>query len=73
VLYEMLTGRPPFVGDSPIATLTKHKNEQARPPSELMPGFPKPLEAIILRAIEKEPQRRFATVRELRLELKRLR
>jgi serine/threonine-protein kinase len=72
VLYEMLTGRPPFVGDSPVATLAKHAMEQARRPSEIMPGFPLPLEAIIMRAIEKAPERRFATMRELRVELKRL-
>ena len=72
VLYEMLTGRPPFVGDTPVATLAKHASEMARRPSELLPGFPAPLEAVIMRAIEKAPERRYATMRELRLELKRL-
>jgi serine/threonine-protein kinase len=68
----MLTGRPPFVGDSPVATLAKHATEHAKRPSEVVPGFPPALEAVILRAIEKAPERRFATMRELRLELKRL-
>lgn len=72
VLYEMLTGRPPFVGDTPMATVAKHASEMARPPSELVPGIPPSLEAVIMRAIEKAPDRRFATMRELRVELKRL-
>ena len=72
VLYEMLTGRPPFVADSPVATLAKHATELPRPPSELAADLPPALEAAILRALEKAPERRFATVRELRQELKRL-
>ena len=72
VLYEMLTGRPPFVGDSPAATLAKHATELPRPPSSVVPGLPPMLDAIVLRALEKAPQHRFATMRELRAELKRL-
>ena len=72
VLYEMLTGRPPFVGDSPAATLAKHATELPRRPSEIVAGFPPPLEAVILRAIEKSPARRFSSMRDLRAELKRL-
>ncbi|MDB4933827.1 MAG: Serine/threonine protein kinase PrkC, regulator of stationary phase [Labilithrix sp.] len=72
VLYEMLAGRPPFVGESPAAILAKHATEMPRRPSELVPGFPPRLEAVILCAIEKSPERRFATIRDLRSELKRL-
>ena len=72
VLYEMLTGRPPFVGDSPAATLAKHATERARPPSSVVPGLPTILDAVVLRALEKAPEHRFATMRELRAELKRL-
>ena len=72
VLYEMVTGRPPFVADSPIATLAKHATEMARRPSEIVPGLPPPLEAAIMQAIEKAPERRFPTIRDLRVELKRL-
>ncbi|MBS2019462.1 MAG: protein kinase [Deltaproteobacteria bacterium] len=72
VLYEMLVGKPPFVADSPIATLAKHAKERAKRPSEIVPNFPAALEAIIMRAIEKEPERRFQTMRDLRAELKRL-
>ena len=72
VLYEMLVGRPPFLADSPVATLAKHATEVAQRPSELAAGIPPALEAIVFRAIEKEPDRRFASVRELRASLKRL-
>jgi tRNA A-37 threonylcarbamoyl transferase component Bud32 len=72
VLYEMLTGRPPFAGETPSATLAKHIDEVARPPSAVVPGFPPALEAVIMCAIEKAPDRRFRTIRDLRVELKRL-
>ena len=72
VLYEMLTGRPPFVGDSPAATLAKHATEVVRPPSSVVPGLPPNLDAVVLRALAKAPQDRFATMRDLRAELKRL-
>ena len=72
VLYEMLTGRPPFVGDSPAATLAKHATELVRPPSSVVPGLHPMLDAVVLRALEKAPQHRFATMRDLRAELKRL-
>jgi hypothetical protein len=72
VLYEMLTGRPPFVGDSTQATLAKHANELPRPPSTAVAGLPAGLDAVVLQALEKAPQDRFATMRELRAELKRL-
>jgi hypothetical protein len=72
VLYEMLTGRPPFVGDSTQATLAKHATELPRPPSLVVPGLPATLDAVVLRALEKAPQNRFTTMRELRAELKRL-
>ncbi len=72
VLYEMLIGRPPFVGSTPAATLAKHATEMPRRPTEIMPGFPPALEAVILCAIEKAPERRFASMRDLRTQLRRL-
>jgi eukaryotic-like serine/threonine-protein kinase len=72
VLYEMLTGRPPFLGETPAVILEKHQKVMATRPSELLPGFPPKLEAVIMCAIEKVPDRRFRTIRDLRVELKRL-
>jgi serine/threonine-protein kinase len=68
----MLTGRPPFAGGTPSATLAMHANELPRPPSSVVPGLPPGLDAIVLRALEKAPQHRFPTMRDLRAELKRL-
>jgi len=72
VLYEMITGRPPFVGDSPAATIAKHMTDQPRRPSEIVPGLTPALEAVILCALEKLASRRFPTMRDFRTELKRL-
>jgi serine/threonine-protein kinase len=72
VLYEMVTGRPPFVGDSPAATLAKHVTDRARRPAEIVPGIPSQLEAVILCAMEKSPALRFGSMRDFRAELKRL-
>src|SRR5271156_3531799 len=50
VLYEMVTGRPPFVADTPVAIAYKHVSENPIPPRELEPRLPATLEAVILRA-----------------------
>ena len=60
VLYEMVTGQRPFTGDSLLSVLMKHANEQPRPPRELNPYVSPQLQAVIQKALEKEPQRRFA-------------
>lgn len=64
VLYEMLTGRPPFLGDSPVATLYQHANEPPEPPSSVRP-VPAGLEGIVMRCLEKRPERRFGSAAEL--------
>jgi tetratricopeptide (TPR) repeat protein len=61
VLYECLTGRPPFKGMSPIETMKMVVNDDARPPSDLNPAVPKDLETIVLKALEKDKQRRYAS------------
>jgi serine/threonine-protein kinase len=61
VLYEAATGRPPFQGDSPVATALKHVNESPLPPQQANPRVPPGLAAIIMRALAKDPRARFAT------------
>ncbi|MGH2671677.1 MAG: protein kinase domain-containing protein, partial [Actinomycetota bacterium] len=64
VLYQMLTGRPPFVADDPVASLYQHVNERPTPPSSIRP-VPEELERVVLRCLEKDPARRFASAIEL--------
>lgn len=60
VLYEMVTGQRPFTGDTLLSILMKHANETPRPPRELNPYVSPQLQAVIQKALEKDPQRRFA-------------
>ena len=64
VLYEMLTGRVPFDGDSAVAVALKQVSEQAEPPSSLNPAVPPALDAVVLRALAKDPANRFTTAEE---------
>ena len=64
VLYEMLTGHAPFRADTPIATMYRHVNEDAPPPSTISP-VPPELETVVMRCLEKDPKRRFASAAEL--------
>src|SRR5579871_663741 len=59
VMYEMLTGKPPFDGDTPVAVAMQHIQDIPTPPSYLNPNIPPALEEIIMRCLEKEPERRF--------------
>jgi len=58
--YHVLCGRPPFSGETPIAVGFAHLHQEPRPPRELRPDLPVAVEAAILRALSKEPTRRFA-------------
>ncbi len=73
VLYEMVTGRPPFVGDSPVAVASKQVLEPPVPPSRLNPDVSPELEAVILRALAKNPANRYASAAEMRQDLERAR
>ena len=73
VLFEMVTGRPPFVGDSPVAIAYKHVQEAPPRPTTLNPALPKQLEAIIARLLAKNPDDRYPSAEELRSELRRFR
>jgi serine/threonine-protein kinase len=72
VLYEMLAGEVPFTSDQAFRILMKHRTEAPRPPSTLTPGLSPALDAIVLRWMEKTPERRCQTARELRVELRKL-
>ena len=63
--YVMLTGRPPFVAQSPIAVLQLVQNEPPASPRLLQPGIPRDLETICLKCLEKEPERRYASADDL--------
>lgn len=72
VLYEMVTGRVPFDADTPTAALARHAYEPPPPPRTLAPGLPAPLEAVLLRALAKEPSGRYQTAAAMREALERL-
>jgi serine/threonine protein kinase len=59
VMYEMLTGRTPFDGDTPVAVAMQHIQDAPLPPTQLNPNIPPALEEIILRCLEKVPEMRF--------------
>jgi eukaryotic-like serine/threonine-protein kinase len=70
LLYELLTGRVPFEAESPVTIALKHINERPVPPSELNPAVSPALDAVVLRALQKEPARRFADADEFVAALK---
>ena len=65
-LYQMTTGMVPFYADSAFEIMLAHVQTPPTPPREFVPDMPAELEALILRALEKEPEDRFSSVRELR-------
>ncbi|MEO8816199.1 MAG: Stk1 family PASTA domain-containing Ser/Thr kinase [Mycobacterium sp.] len=72
VLYEILTGEPPFVGDSPVAVAYQHVREDPVPPSQRLPGLPADLDAVVLKALAKNPDNRYQTAAEMRTDLVRV-
>ncbi|MEK0307313.1 Stk1 family PASTA domain-containing Ser/Thr kinase [Bifidobacterium favimelis] len=66
VLYEMLTGRPPFNGDSAVAIAYQHVSEVATPPSAIVPGLPTMWDSICAKAMAKDRQNRYATAAEFK-------
>ncbi len=61
VLYELTTGRVPFPGNDPLATISQHLHAPVVPPRVLRPDLPRALETVILRLLAKDPAQRFAT------------
>jgi beta-lactam-binding protein with PASTA domain/tRNA A-37 threonylcarbamoyl transferase component Bud32 len=73
VLYEMVTGSPPFSGDNPVTVAYKHVRELPHPPRSVNGRIPAGFEAIVLQAMAKDPAQRYATADELRADLLRFR
>ncbi|MCX6953483.1 MAG: WD40 repeat domain-containing serine/threonine-protein kinase [Verrucomicrobia bacterium] len=71
VLYEGVTGRPPFTGESPASVLVQIAQSEPAAPRTLTPGLPRDLETIILKCLEKNPSARYATAIALRDDLRR--
>lgn len=71
ILYEMLTGRPPFESESAIQTVWKVRHEEPTPPGQVNPDLPRDLETICLKCLDKDPHRRYASADELRRDLER--
>ena len=68
-LYQMLTGRPPFVGSDPVAIAYQHVKEHPPPPREVNPAVPVELETVVLRAMAKRPDDRYLAAAEMRADL----
>ncbi|HEY1093313.1 MAG TPA: Stk1 family PASTA domain-containing Ser/Thr kinase [Glycomyces sp.] len=69
VLYELLVGHPPFTGDNPVSVAYQHVREEARPPSELNPNVPASVDAVIMKALAKNPENRYHSAGEMREDL----
>jgi eukaryotic-like serine/threonine-protein kinase len=72
VLYEILTGEPPFTGDSPVAVAYQHVREDPIPPSKRHEGISADLDAVVLKALAKNPENRYQSAAEMRADLVRV-
>jgi len=71
LLYELLTGHPPFTGDSPVAVAYQHVRENPQPPSNSNSAVPPVLDAIVMKSLAKNPLNRYQTAAEMRTDLDR--
>ncbi|MEZ0493444.1 Stk1 family PASTA domain-containing Ser/Thr kinase [Kineococcus sp. TBRC 1896] len=71
LLYEILTGRPPFTGDAPVAVAYQHVSEQPRPPSALVPDIPPAVDSVVLMALSKDREHRYQSAGDFADDLRR--
>jgi len=69
LLYELLTGRPPFTGDSPVSVAYQHVREDPAPPSQVDPDVPASVDAIVMKALAKDREARYQTASEMRRDI----
>jgi eukaryotic-like serine/threonine-protein kinase len=69
VLYEMITGKVPFSGDSPISVALKHLQEEIVPPREVKPDIPQSVENVILKSLVKDPLLRYQSAQDMKRDL----
>ncbi|GAB4361241.1 MAG: hypothetical protein Kow006_31840 [Gammaproteobacteria bacterium] len=72
IMYEMFTGRPPYVADDPMGILFQHMEAKAKPPIEKNPELPVEIDALIRKAMARKPEDRFADMDELRLAIEKI-
>src|ERR687894_855517 len=72
LMYELLVGRPPFVGDSPVSVAYQHVREAPVPPSQLDPVITPDIDAVTLKALAKDPADRYQSAREMKADITRV-
>ena len=72
LLYELLVGRPPFIGDSPVSVAYQHVREAPIPPSQLDPEITPEIDAVVLKALAKDPDDRYQSATEMKADISRL-
>ena len=73
LLYEMVTGQVPHEGESPLSVAYQHVNTDVPPPSQVRPGIPPEVDALVVRATRRDPARRYATAQEFLADERRVR
>jgi eukaryotic-like serine/threonine-protein kinase len=72
LLYELLVGRPPFIGESPVSVAYQHVRETPVPPSQLDPVVTPDIDAVTLKALAKDPADRYQSAREMKVDITRV-
>jgi len=72
LLYELLTGRPPFIGDSPVSVAYQHVREEARPPSQLNPDVSQAIDNIVAKSLAKRVDDRYESAADMRKDIERV-